>query len=288
MPGTDSFYDVLTAAIADFIEFGFDSEVRLEKWLRALKEAAQRQFISDEEMDSRLRQAFTAIYRRQITQGGILKRHAGISKFTFDRVAPRLHAELDRRIRASANLIKLNKQEAMEKTLRRFAGWSTSIPAGGTDASIDKVRTKKEIRKSLASLPFQERRVAIDQGQKFISALNETLAVDGGAIAAVWHSHWHEGIPDTDPSHPGTYHYRPEHKKRDLKVYAIRGNWAMAKGLMKVGPDGYVDQYEKPGQLVFCRCFFSFIYDIRSLPNDMITVLGKKELERVRIMIHGH
>src|SRR5207247_2394734 len=105
----------------------------------------------------------------------------------IDQIKPALHAELERRIMASADLIKLNRKAAIEKTVQRFSGWATSVPPGGTRAT-DKKKEKDSIKKSLKSLPFEERRVIIDQSHKFVANLNEIVAKDGGAIAGRWHS----------------------------------------------------------------------------------------------------
>ena len=107
--------------------------------------------------------------------------------------------------------------------------FSTSLPKGGA-AEVDRRRTNKAIRKSMTALPFEQRRLLIDQSAKLQSSINEVIANDAGAIAAIWHSRWRV---------PG-YNYRVDHKDRDLKVYAVRGCWALEQGLMNKGA-GYTD-----------------------------------------------
>lgn len=265
-----SFYQLITAAVADFAEHGYDSEERLADWLTRLRGAAQREFIPLPRAEAEIARALGAIYERLIGNGSILKRHPGASRFTVERLKPKLRAELERRIRANANLIKLNREEAINTTLRRFAGWASSIPAGGSGA-VERNPVKTDIRKQLASLPFIERRVAIDQGHKFAAALSEIVAVDGGALAGEWHSHWRQI----------NYNYRPDHKERDGKVYAVRGNWALERGLMRA-LDGYIDQITRPGEEPFCRCYYRWFHALRDLPDDMLTRKGLDELERVR------
>lgn len=167
-----------------------------------------------------------------------------MQRFTIDKVKHKLRAELDRRIVTSANLIKLNRAQAIEKTLQRFEGWATSIPIGGTKIA-EKRTIKGNVATSLKQLPFEERRVIIDQGHKFVSNLNEILAHDGGAIAAVWHSHWRQK----------NYNYREDHKERDELIYAVRDSWAIKQGLMNKGPNGYTDDITKPGEEVFAGVF---------------------------------
>jgi hypothetical protein len=172
---------------------------------------------------------------------------------------------------ASANLIKLNREKAIQSTLQRFSGWATSIPAGGSNVQ-DKPEVKSDVSKSLKQLPFEERRVAIDQGHKLISAINDIVAQDGGAIAAVWHSNWRQQ----------NYNYREDHRERDRKVYLIRDSWAHKAGLVKPGKVGYTDEITQPAEEPMCRCFYLFVYSLEDLPADMLTEKGREEIARVR------
>lgn len=271
-PQSNSFYRTITEALNDVIDNGFDSAERIEYWTRRIRAAALMSMTPPHVLEQTLQATMRAIYQAKVERGGILKFHPGVSKFTLERVKPRLRAELDRRLMASANLIKLNRASAIEKTLQRFSGWATSIPAGGSDA-VDKVDTKTDIRKALASLPFEERRVSIDQGHKLVANLNNILAVDGGALAAEWHSHWRQAH----------YNYRRDHKERDEKIYVIRDNWALSRGLMKTDGHQYTDQITAPGEEVFCRCSYRYLYSLRALPPSMVTDKGRAELERVRV-----
>lgn len=274
MAAGSQFYDVLTEAVEDMIAHGFDSQARVDEWVKRIREAAEREMISETSLEQMMREALAAIYARLIDKGKIVQFHPGIERFTIERVRPALRAELDRRIMASANLIKLNRTQAIDKTLQRFVGWSTSIPKGGTDAA-DRRDTKKLVRKALAQLPFEERRVLIDQGHKLRASLSEILAKDGAAIAMIWHSHWRQA----------GYDYREDHKERDQKIYTLRGNWAIEAGLMKAGPYGYYDEITSVGEEPFCRCYAQWIYAIRDLPKGMLTAKGGAELDRVRQQI---
>lgn len=267
-----SFYQVLTDAIDDIVTKGFDSAERINYWQEELKRAAEATMMPPHQMDEILQRSMREIYRRMVENHGILKYHAGIPRWTIEKLKPQLRLELDRRILASANLVKLNRQETIAQILRRFSGWSTSIPAGGTDLA-GRQKIKDEIRKPLASSLYHQRLVATDQGHKFISSLNQIVATDGGALAAIWHDHHAQA----------NYHYRPDHKARDGKVFAIRGNRAIEKGLMKPGPSGYTDEIEQPGEFVNCRCFYQYLYAIRSLPDDMLTARGREEMVRTKV-----
>ena len=273
-----TFQEVLTAAIEDMIEHGFDSAERVAYWVRMIRDAAERSLISPESLDEQLRQGLAAVYKRMVEKDGLVKYHPGIERFTLERIKPSLRAELDRRIMASADLIRLNREQAIDKTIQRFSGWATSVPIGGTDNAA-KRETKTRIRKSLASLPFEERRVLIDQGHKLTAAISEILASDGGAIAASWVSHYRQ---------PG-YAYRPDHKERDYREnggfpYLIRNSWAHSAGYVKPANGiGYYDEVTAVGQEPFCRCYLIWRYALRDLPAEMLTAKGKAALDQARL-----
>lgn len=266
----ETFSTVLDEAMRDFKEHGFDSAERLEYWDRRLREAAVRGMIPEQRMEQMVREAMAAVYRREVENFGALKRSPGVKRYVIDTVKPRLRAELDRRIMANAQLIKLNRQREIEATMQRFAGWATSVPVGGTDQSGKEEAQK--IRKSLSGLSFRERRVMVDQGHKLVSAIDNVVAVGGGAIAGVWRSHWKQA----------NYDYREDHKERDQLLYVVRGNWAMERGLMKLGGRQYTDEITQPAEEPFCRCFYKWVYAISALPDDMITQKGREELARAR------
>lgn len=262
-----SFDETLAAAVHDLTEHGFTSAERVQFWADQLRRAANFAMKPVHEAEDALRRALSVIYKRLVERGEVARWHPGVGRFTLQRVAPHLRAELDKRILAASQLIKLNRQEAINKTLRRFSGWSTSIPTGGTDVS-DKRDVKKNIGKSLKELSFQERRLHIDQGHKLVAAVNELVAKGGGAIACIWRSNFRRA----------GYNYREDHKERDGKVYLIRGSWAQEQGLVKPGFAGYFDEITAPGEEIFCSCYAVYLYALRQLPDDMLTKKGKDSL----------
>jgi hypothetical protein len=269
---SNSFYDVLTRAINDLVEHGFDSVDRIAFWQDQLARAARRNLTSPAVLQQMLKNAMESVFRRLVERGGVLKYHQRVERFMLERVKPQLRAELDRRILASADLIKLNREATIQKTLQRFSGWATSIPAGGSEV-INKPKTKEKIRAGLAGLPFEERRVLIDQSHKLVASISQTMALGSGAIAGIWRSNYRQ---------PG-YNYREDHKERDNQVYLLRDNWAQERGLVKVGPVGYYDEITAAAEEPFCRCYMIWIYALRDLPTSMLTVKGRSELERTRI-----
>ena len=271
--GQSDFYRLLTEAVAEFSARGFTSMQRVDYWMQRIGAAGMASLIPEKVLDAELRSALAAAYRREVEKGGVLRFHKGVPQYKLDRIKPRLRPELDRRIMASAQLIKLNREQAIETTLRRFSGWATSIPEGGSDA-VNRVGTKGDIRKALASLPFEERRVAIDQAHKMIFAISDIIAAENGAIAAKWRSHYRQA----------GYDYREDHKERAIdngrdRVYLVRGTWAIQRRLVRSGPDGFTDQFTQPGEEVYCRCRWLWLYDLDQLPIEMLTDAGRAALK---------
>lgn len=263
--------EILSAAITDVVDHGFDKPERMEKWLEAIRAAAKRSLPSEKQMEKMLRDALVARYKKLVDGGEIARLNPGVAKFTIDDLTPKMRDELTKRIMASANLIKLNRKRSIDETLQRFSGWMSSIPAGGTEQA-KKREVKEDVGKALSSLPFTDRRVIVDQSHKLVSSINSVVAVNTGAIAGRWHSNFRQ---------PG-YDARPDHEHRDGEVFAIRGNWAIEKGLMKAGPNGFTDDIEQPAELPFCRCSYVYLHNLRSLPDDMITRKGKEALSDAR------
>jgi hypothetical protein len=271
-PINATFHEVLTAAVRDISENGYDDVARLDEWLKRLRYAAVADLPTPEEIQSRMQLAMQTVFNRTFSKSAALKYHPGMPRFTLERLKPYARAELDRKVLASANLIKLNREQAIDKTLQRFSGWATSIPDGGSRI-VEKVDVKEHIAKPIAQVKYEARRCQIDQGAKLVAAINGVVATQGGAIAYRWRSHWKRA----------GYDYREDHKERDQRIYLIRNSWAKEQGLIKVGPAGYYDEITSAAQEPFCQCFVVALYALRELPEEMLTEKGKKLLEETRI-----
>lgn len=269
---TATFTEVLRAAVADLAEHGYDDRARVDAWLLKLREAAEAATVSETQLRERLAKAFGSKFYKYLSSNQLLRRHRNLSRFTIKQVAPQLRRELDKRILASARLIVLNRDSAIQKTLQRFEGWATAIPKGGS-GSVDRREATAGIGKAVRGIPFEERRVAVDQGHKLIAAVDETLAVAGDAIGAVWHSHWREI----------GYDYRKDHKKLDGRIFLLRKSWAITDSLVKK-PSGklYIDEIERPAEEPFCRCYYQYLYSLADLPQAYLTAKGKLALRGER------
>ena len=267
-----TFHEVLTAAVRDISENGYDDVARLDEWLKRLRYAAVADLPSPEEIQTRMQLAMQTVFNRTFSKSATLKYHPGVPRFTIERLKPYARAELDRKVLASANLIKLNREQAIDKTLQRFSGWATSIPDGGSRI-VEKVDVKEHIAKPIQDVKYAARRVSIDQGAKLVAAVNEVVATQAGVIAYRWRSHWRAA----------GYDFRPDHKERDNKIYLVRDSWAEDRGLVKTGEAGYYDEITAAAQEPFCRCFVVAIYALRELPEEMLTKAGKDILEQTRL-----
>ena len=261
-----SLSETLSEAIRYFADHGYSDDSQLAYWMQRIRAAIPAGKPATQMADAALRGVYAKAMRHA------KKYHPGIERFGIEQVAPRLRPLLQARILASADLIKLHREQAVEVTMRRFAGWATSQPPGGSPVAFMDVR--KHIGKRLQQSTFEERRMLIDQGHKLISAVHQTIAEGNGAIAAEWHH-----------VHQANYDARPEHEARDGKVYLIRDSWAHSQGLVKPNAQVYTDTYEQPGQAVFCRCRYTYLYSLSRLPADMLTEKGKKVMEQTRLKV---
>lgn len=267
----NNFTRIVREAVKYFLKNGYSSSSELERWQSLIRGAAEGATADDYAgmVAERLRHSF----ERQVTNGGALNRHQGIARFTIHHLEPQLRAQLDRRILASVDLIKLNRSKAIDTTLSRFSGWASSIPPSASIALVGNqggmLKTAQHIQKTAEQMDYEARRVMIDQNHKLIANIDNVIATNNNAIAVEWHSHWRR---------PG-YNYRVDHKERDKEFYLIRGNWAQKNGYVKPGKAGYLDEVDQFGERPFCSCYGEYIYNLRSIPEDMLTQKGKKFME---------
>ena len=256
------FLALLMLAINHYQEQGYTSETDLKRWVKILKESAEKSVKSPIKLEKGTKSALNGTYKRLITQKNALKRHKGINKSTLDKFAPIFKKELDRRILVSQNIIDLHRETAINDTIRKFQGWATSIPPGGSSA-VDKIEERSRIKKALIALPYLVDNVIHDQEHKLSTVIHELIAEKGGAIAMVWHSLWRL---------PG-YKYRPDHKEKDQQIYLLKDSWARQKGLVA---GTYYEDDVAVGVLPNCKCFAEYIYDVSELPTTLLTSKGQE------------
>lgn len=262
---SSKFRALVLEALKQFAESGPPSDLKLQDWLARLHYQLDIDVPTDVETAHLLRDVLTSIYTRDVINGGVEKRVPDVLRYTIDLVEPRLRAELDRRIFAAADLIRINKAQRKAETLRRFAGWITSVPVGGS-STTDLRAAASEIVKPIRQIKYEARRVAIDQGHKLAAAVAHVVSQEAGAIAAIWHD---RGEFDR------SYDARPEHLKRSGKLFLIRDSWAMNEGLIKRGGP-YTDEFEDVGEYPFCSCYYEYISSPGRLPDELLTEKGRE------------
>jgi hypothetical protein len=256
---------LLTEAFDYFEVNGFEDSEQVREWMGKIERAVRESMTPQVELDRLLKLQFKRMFDRAVTNP------PGVSRFTVQKLQPSLRALLDKRLVASMNLIKLNRDEMIGATLRRFAGWMSSIPEADRHR-FDRAKLREELGKPLKSLPWAERRVMIDQGHKLVASVNATIAEGGGAIAGRWFSHWKQV----------NYNYRDSHKERDGKVYMLRNSWAVKDGLVKKGPNPWSDEITQPAEEPFCRCKLVYLYHLRQLPVECLTSKGMDAMDRAK------
>nr|WP_245168494.1 hypothetical protein [Enterobacter roggenkampii] len=249
---------------------GYTSREELERWQGIIRQAAESE--THDDYISRVSDKLRSTYEMQVNRAKALDRHPGLSRFTLNYMEPKLRSESDRRILASADLIKLNRTGAINKTVQRFSGWATSIPVqdyvGGGLSPSSKSGVNyncDHIQKSALQIDFEARRVMIDQNHKLIANIDNIIAASNNAIAAEWHSHWRQA----------GYDYREDHKKSAIRwsiSFAVTGR---KNGYVKVGPSGYLDEITQPGEEVL-PVLRNLSVQPPGIPEHMLTQKGQK------------
>ncbi|WP_052766939.1 hypothetical protein [Klebsiella aerogenes] len=101
---------------------------------------------------------------------------------------------------------------------------------------------------------------SVEKAKALLNATDYVHATENNAIAAIWRSR-----------------KCLEHADRDKNVYAIKGSWALKKKMMTVGPDGFLNDISFPRD---CGCYLTYIYNLRSLPVNMMTKNAHKILNK--------
>ncbi|HAT3917707.1 TPA: hypothetical protein I9Y23_001321 [Kluyvera ascorbata] len=121
---------------------------------------------------------------------------------------------------------------------------------------LKKIHTKRKLK--------QYRSNGLDSSLKdaktLLNAADHLNAIDNNAIGAIWRAR-----------------QCSEHASKNGEVYAIKGSWALKKKMMKVGPSGYLNDIPLPRS---CGCYLTYIYNLRSLPDNMLTANTNKILKK--------
>jgi hypothetical protein len=147
------------------------------------------------------------------------------------------------------------------------------VPIGGTKDKAVKSKIT-EIKRELRTLPDWSDLFSMYKENSFSSEIEYIFACHGGAIAAMWHY--------SQQDEECEYKKTSDHRAQGNRTYAVRDNWAIGKGLMNAGPYGYLDVITRPAQEIGCCCDLRYVYNLRNLPEAMLTYAGKAERRRVK------
>jgi hypothetical protein len=175
--------------------------------------------------------------------------------------------------KSSRNHIFDDQTEVFQEIVRAFL---RDIPAGGTKNTFE-LKEITRLKKELSSLIGWEELFGVYKAASFPAEVDYIFGIEKHPLAA----EWRYNQLDTQGEYKKTYN----HERLDGRVYAVADNWAIQKGLMVAGPDGYVDDITRPCQEVGCMCSLSWIYSLRELPDAMVTPKACAELRRVRAII---
>ena len=89
-----TFYETLTAAINDFIKYGFDSPDRLEYWSKKLRNTLVNSLIDENSLKNAVEKALNTAYHRLVTKGKLVNKY--VDRFTIDRLKPKMKLTMER------------------------------------------------------------------------------------------------------------------------------------------------------------------------------------------------
>lgn len=208
----------------------------------------------------------------------------GVSLFTIDKIRPEFRPELEKRIRESAELIPecstYNRIELIENALLRAykSGWISSSSKRETVDSKVYLKAKKILNPFVGKGDEDLNAVACvncDQSHKLTANIHATIAQQGGALGAIWHSRIYPTEEYSD--------FQDEHQARQNKTFLIRDSWAEKEGLVKASVDGYLDEITQPQDCFMCFCSLGYIHSLARLPPEMLTHKGLKRIEHSNI-----
>jgi hypothetical protein len=283
---------VLTAAITDIAVNGFNSEIAINRWLMQLQNALKNYSANLPAARSLVEKSMTQAFERHFfdahgnPSGKFLERNKGIDAFTLQRLKPKAQMKLQERIAQNASLIVLDRDAAVADTLKRFQGWTTRQVAA--KQLLTKTQIKEQAKlliKPVTDAPtdFVPRRRIIDQNNKMIASINDTIAEDGQALSMTWHQNW-SANPRNAENAGKKHRLDPDrnHEQFDGKTFIRKECWAVKEGLLKKGKLPFLEDLKTfPGLNVYCGCTASYDYSLTALYRIRPDAFTAKGLERI-------
>jgi hypothetical protein len=277
-----SFFSALRDAIRHFAEHGYANVRHVEDWAHKLRLAADAEH-DHQATYERVRRGMESQFERHMrSQGVAARKRPKIEPWTRERLMPEARDELENRIHAATDLIRLNRDEAVDRTVRRFKAWVSSVPAGGR-VKPDTKAAHASVGKEARDARFIERRVAIDQTAKMLANVSDIVATGNGAIGGFWDATF-DIVRDHRTNHVGWH---------DL-WFTAKDNWALKAGYVR-SPNGMIgdrfgppsrpkadDNTVMPARAINCRCLLRYVYDLEDVPDDILTDKGHAALRAAK------
>jgi len=140
-------------------------------------------------------------------------------------------------------------------------------PQGTRDKEFSKQITV--IKTAAKDLMQWDRLFGILKQTSLVSDIDYLFKLRDNPIAAIWH--YNQMDEDVEPP------FTSKHRELDHKIFTVRGNVCIERGLMNTGA-GFIDASPRPKQELGCLCDFQYLYNLRDLPEALLTEKGKREL----------
>lgn len=180
---------------------------------------------------------------------------------TFDALLPSIIERFEwcvENYRSQASSFLEDQIARLQAMLKEFLD---QVPDGGTRDKTIKSKIA-EIKRELRFLVKWNRLFYTYKARSFPAEVEYLFVLAShDPLAAIWE------YSDLDAQ--GEYQMTYNHQQRAGRVYAVRGSWAIAKGLMKVGQAGYLDEISRPGQEIGCMCSLRWVTSLASVPPEM-------------------
>ncbi len=179
----------------------------------------------------------------------------------FDEFLPSLRNLLEECVAVHAEQAGVFLAQQRSTFERLLSDFIDEIPEGGTKAAVVRSHVNP-IKNALAELLQWAADLDRLQATSFASEVRDFLTpAANNAIAMVWrYSPWSCLVSS--------------HRDLDERLYAVRGNWALQKGLMLVPSGGFSDEVKSRRRELGCMCTFQFVFNVTGLPTDTLTPAG--------------
>jgi hypothetical protein len=179
----------------------------------------------------------------------------------FDELLPGLRALLDEHVTSYAEQAEMFFAKQKLGFDQELTAFLAGIPAGGTKTALVRSHVNP-LKRTLNDLVQWDADMHRLQSMSVVSEVDDFLRPSGGdALAMSWH-------------YAPSSCLVPSHKALDGRVYVVRDTWAIKKGLVHAGPNGFTDETRKFRREIGCMCSSTWLFYALSLPEEVLTPEG--------------